>query len=86
MLCTAGGAERSYIEQNFAKSLRNFLFCRLWLRLGYHQTHTHLYHSVVNVPARSQSCWFNGLGGVALQRNTLLTSKSFASLLSIIIV
>ena len=27
MLCTAGGAERSHVAQNFAKFLRIFLFC-----------------------------------------------------------
>ena len=42
------------------------------------------YHRVVhNIPAKFQSCRFHGLGGVALQRNTFFTIKSFASLTSI---
>ena len=41
-------------------------------------TKLRLDHRVVqNVPIKFQSCRFNGLGGVALQQNTFLTSNNF---------
>ena len=120
MLCTAGGAERSYVAQNFAIFLWKFgeIFCSgrtRWVRLvkvqsvrvnfkSFHNLtlwdtfwpftqklqlqSSPKYYADINVSSATflqhfrwdQRCRFNGLGGVALQRCTLLTSKSFASL------
>ena len=105
MLCTAGGAERSYVAQTVEAM---FLFCQVQVRSVKVQSvrvNLKTFHSLTlrdtfwtftqKLPLQLSSNYFasitmssttflqhisyrlDSLGGVALQRNILLTSKSF---------